>query len=50
MSLTRPPGLPIALLFNHERQVVYLPGSAVNCALAGYGGQGKPDARDARCG
>ncbi|WP_281186150.1 hypothetical protein [Actinomadura kijaniata] len=29
----------IAVLFNHERQVVYLPGSAVNCALACYWGR-----------
>ncbi|GAA2128804.1 IS110 family transposase [Actinomadura napierensis] len=39
--------LLIAVLFSHDQNVVYLTGSAVNRASAGYRGQGKTDARDA---
>ncbi|MER7540542.1 IS110 family transposase [Streptomyces sp. NPDC097704] len=39
--------LVIALLLNHDQQVLYIPGRTVNRATAGYRGEGKTDARDA---
>ena len=39
--------LLIALLINHDQQLVYISGLAVNRAAAGYRGTGKTDARDA---
>ncbi|MBL3670728.1 IS110 family transposase [Streptomyces sp. M2CJ-2] len=42
------PALLIALLINHDQELVYIPGIAVNRASAGYRGAGKTDARDAR--
>jgi hypothetical protein len=39
--------LVIALLLNHDRQVLYIPGRTVNRATAGYRGEGRTDARDA---
>ncbi|NMM92108.1 IS110 family transposase [Rhodococcus sp. SRB_17] len=40
--------LLLAILFDHHQSVQYLPGSAVNRASAGYRGEGKTDAKDAR--
>lgn len=40
--------LLLAILFDHHHIVQYLPGSAVNRASAGYRGEGKTDAKDAR--
>ncbi|GAA2644053.1 IS110 family transposase [Streptomyces spororaveus] len=37
----------ISILLNHEQQLVYIPGLAVNRASAGYRGTGKTDAKDA---
>jgi transposase len=37
----------INLLLNHDQQIVYIPGLAVNRASAGYRGTGKTDAKDA---
>lgn len=39
--------LLVNLVLNHGRQLVYLPGMAVNRASAGYRGMGKTDAKDA---
>ncbi|WP_157594864.1 IS110 family transposase, partial [Streptosporangium amethystogenes] len=39
--------LVLAVLFDHEQRVLYIPGRTVNRAAAGYRGQGKTDARDA---
>ncbi|MFF2468426.1 IS110 family RNA-guided transposase [Streptomyces mirabilis] len=39
--------LVIALLLNHDQEVLYIPGRTVNRATAGYRGEGKTDARDA---
>ncbi|TDT97271.1 transposase IS116/IS110/IS902 family protein [Streptomyces sp. 846.5] len=39
--------LLIALLVNHEQELLYIPGRAVNRATDGYRGEGKTDARDA---
>ncbi len=40
--------LVIALLLNHDQQVLYIPGRTVNRATAGYRCEGKTDARDAQ--
>ncbi|WP_280703133.1 transposase [Kitasatospora sp. GP82] len=37
----------INILLNHDQQLVYIPGLAVNRASAGYRGMGKTDAKDA---
>lgn len=41
------PALLLALLVNHEQEVLYIPGRVVNRASDGYRGEGKTDARDA---
>jgi hypothetical protein len=41
------PALLLALLGNHEQQVLHIPGRVVNRASDGYRGEGKTDARDA---
>jgi transposase len=41
------PALVLALLVNHEQEVLYIPGRVVNRASDGYRGEGKTDARDA---
>jgi transposase len=41
------PALLLALLINHDQEVLYLPGRLVNRAADGYRGEGKTDARDA---
>ncbi|WP_369242465.1 IS110 family transposase [Streptomyces sp. R21] len=42
------PALLIALLVNHDQELLYVPGIAVNRATDSYRGAGKTDARDAR--
>jgi transposase len=42
------PGLLIAVLVNHQQQLLYIPGRMVNRASDAYRGEGKTDARDAR--
>ncbi|MFF9076116.1 IS110 family transposase [Streptomyces sp. NPDC014872] len=39
--------LLISVLLNHNQQLLYIPGLAVNRASAGYRGMGKTDAKDA---
>jgi transposase len=41
------PALLIALLFDRDQQLLYVPGRMVNRAADGYRGEGKTDARDA---
>ena len=41
------PALLLALLVNHGKEVLYIPGRVVNRASDGYRGEGKTDARDA---
>lgn len=41
------PALLLALLINHDQEVLYIPGRLVNRASDGYRGEGKTDARDA---
>ncbi|QKV68071.1 MULTISPECIES: IS110 family transposase [Streptomyces] len=41
------PGLLIALLVNHDQELLYVPGRVVNRASDAYRGEGKTDARDA---
>ncbi|WP_433754477.1 IS110 family transposase [Nocardia sp. CA-135398] len=40
--------LLLAILWDHQQRVMYLPGKAVNHAAAGYRSEGKTDAKDAR--
>ena len=41
-------GLLLALLWDHQQEVVYVPGRVVSRAAEGYRGEGKTDAKDAR--
>jgi transposase len=41
------PALLIAVLFDREQELLYVPGRVVNRAAEGYRGEGKTDARDA---